>query len=132
MIEAITTDCGKNIDDIKSVLEKCEFDISFSEPGYNVIVYENKVPIATGKIKCNERCEIEYVYVIKEFRHQGFGDLVIRMLIDKAFRLSYKEVECSTKISDVFDDRIFRKIGFEYKKEDVLFINEEMVRRCRH
>lgn len=51
----------------------------------HVVVYEQKKPIATGRLFFKDNhWQIGRVCVLPANRHQGYGDLVVRMLCDKA------------------------------------------------
>lgn len=101
---------------------------------FHAIVYENENPIAIGALVCNtDDAFIDYVYVIKEQRKKCYGDLVVKMLLDKAFRLGNKSVFIKVP-HEVMD--FFTRIGFvevnEVEGQYDMFIQQEMINKCKN
>lgn len=63
---------------------------------WNVLVYQDSVPVATGRIWWNEGAYfIGDICVLEAFRRQRLGDLVLRLLLYKAQSHAAKEVRLS-------------------------------------
>lgn len=124
MIEGkfITTD--NDMSDINNIRRKVfldeqgiEKDIIFDnldDKALNVVIYENdtnkKQPVAVGRIIIEtDHALISHVAVLKEFRGKGYGDLVIRMLVNKAFD---KNMPATYVNSPKSCKGFFEKIGF--------------------
>lgn len=79
----------------------------------HAIVYdiENKTfPVATGRIYIDgNECRIGRVAVLKEYRGKGYGDFVVRLLVNKALSSNIEEVtlHAQTQTKD-----FYKKIGF--------------------
>jgi len=76
----------------------------------HLVVYDNKVPVATGRlIEKDGKRLIGRVAVLKEHRKNGYGDLVVRMLIrrafDEGFNRQYAHSQCSVQ-------GFYEKLGF--------------------
>lgn len=77
----------------------------------HAIAYENGVPAATGRILFDgEIYRISRVAVGKEYRKRGYGDFVVRMLINKAILAGAQEIYTSTLLPG---RKMFESIGFE-------------------
>ena len=69
----------------QSVPRDAEFD-EHDNVAMHVIVYDDKIPIATGRVWHDGKTfRIGRLAVIKEFRKQGYGDLLIKLLLLKVF-----------------------------------------------
>ena len=112
------------------------------EKALHVVIYENdnnkKYPVAGGRIIIEaDHGLISHVAVIKDFRGKGYGDLVVRMLVNKAFEKNIPIAYVNTPINC---RRFFEKIGFtsidkesknsnkEYKK--MVLYKEKNTRKC--
>jgi predicted GNAT family N-acyltransferase len=103
----------------------------------HVLVYEDKVPVATGKLIINNN---EYligrIAVLSNMRGKSYGDLVVKMLIHKAFSMGANKVQVHSQLHAV---DFYKKIGFEcigeiYKEINIehitMYINENMIKKC--
>lgn len=54
----------------------------------HLVAYEDGAPVATGRIlKADGQLIIGRIATVKEHRKKGYGDLIVRMLIRKAFSM---------------------------------------------
>lgn len=134
------------LNDVKIIYQQTynyEFNLcsNFYEISYNtnylyIVVYEENIPVATGRLNTNKFI-VDKVTVIKAKRNLSYGDLVVRMLIDKAFRLYANEVIglCFTN-----ELKFYKKIGFNvleknfyldgYKLEQLKVNQQHLTRGC--
>lgn len=80
---------------------------------FHVLLYEGlqeETAVATGRLVIdNNRAEIKLIAVKKNYRNRHYGDMVVRVLVDKALLMS---------ISDIYAvvpqnlTEMFKKIGF--------------------
>lgn len=74
------------------------------------IVYEHNIPVATGSlIYQKEDYSLSNIAVLKESRGKNYGDLIIRMLLNKAFSSGINQV---TAIVPIHLSDFFFKEGF--------------------
>jgi predicted GNAT family N-acyltransferase len=67
---------------------------------HHVVVLEGDVPVATGRlIFTNEVFLLGRIAVLKDHRGKNYGDLVVRMLIDRAISIGAKEIEVHAQLS---------------------------------
>jgi N-acetylglutamate synthase-like GNAT family acetyltransferase len=92
----------------------------------HVIVYEednSSIAVAAGRIRYDgEKCIIDQIAVIKDYRGKKYGDFTVRMLMNKAFTSGISEVRlyAPENVSE-----FFKKIGFDFVKNyDILSNNE--------
>lgn len=142
MIEAIYRYGLDKIDEIQTLRNQCQEQqgliqglyLDFDDEAYHVIAYEGGMPIAVGRlINQMNMCYVDHIYVISEKRGQNFGDLVVKMLIDKAFRLGVKQVFVQ---SPQHTKRFFENIGFVNLEDESsygnMYIQKEMIHKCKH
>lgn len=84
---------------------------------------EQKIPVGTGRLVfLGDTYKIGRIAVKKEFRGKGYGDFIVRMLIDKAFLMGAREVYVGAQKHAV---SFYEKIGFikqeETYEEDGIF-----------
>ena len=73
---------------------------------WNVLVYDDSVPAATGRIWWeNGAFWLGGIGVLESFRHRKLGDLVLRLLLYKAQSHSAREVRlrCPTDLTGFFE-----------------------------
>jgi predicted GNAT family N-acyltransferase len=106
-------------------------------------VYDSKLlmkAVATGRLLYDGTiCRIDQLAVLKEYRGQYYGDFIVRMLLDRAFRADIKEVILDTEEACT---EFFRKIGFhttgESSDEDgikyfrMIIQAPDIIKICRH
>lgn len=94
---------------IPETVEFDEEDIS----AIHAVAYEglsNVKAVATGRLLCKDGwAEIGRVAVLKEERGKQYGDLIVRMLIDKAKTLKYGEIFLNAQVQA---EGFYKKIGF--------------------
>jgi len=82
----------------------------YDDFAFNIVVYENNLPVGTGRLLFKDgKYFIDMVCVIKEFRGNNYGDLVVRMLVRKAVDLG---AENTYAIANEHCNQLFNNIGF--------------------
>ena len=74
-----------------------------------ILDYENE-KVGTGRMKYDgETFILDKMAVLKEHRNNGYGEFIVRMLLDKVFLANGKEI-----FTDATKDTVefFKKIGF--------------------
>ncbi|MDA3846590.1 MAG: GNAT family N-acetyltransferase [Vallitaleaceae bacterium] len=105
---------------------------------HHILVKDGDLPIGTGRIILDDLdTYIGRIAVLKSHRGQSIGDLIVRMLIDRAFRLGLEPIKVFARL-DTLD--FYKSIGFEvisesYVKEAVEIIEmtimeKNMKRKC--
>lgn len=91
---------------------KTEFD-RFDEigtPSVFAVLYEDETPAATARLVLNDKgYKIGRIAVLKEFRGKGYGDVIVRTMLLKAFDSGAKEVFVDAQNYAV---PFYEKIGF--------------------
>lgn len=144
MVEAIFVKGTEKKKEIINIISSCNSErndfilgqdnINFEESTYHVVVYENQKAVATGSLITTPEYYIENVSVLEDFRKKYFGDLVIKMLLDKGFNLGAKEIFIHAPKELV---TFFKKIGF-YELEEInekwikLGIQIKNLKKCKH
>lgn len=82
----------------------------------NVVVFDESHVVGTGRITPDDfnlagsfRFTIEMVCVLKEYRHLGYGDFMVRMLADRAFCAGAAKVYANVPDSCM---EFFKKLNF--------------------
>lgn len=81
------------------------------EFAFNAVLYQDEINAGTGRLIFRDgKYFIDKLCVIKEFRGNNYGDLLIRMLVRKAVTIGAEKtyVEIDKKYKSLFE-----KIGFE-------------------
>ncbi len=85
------------------------------------VVYEDEQEqnaVAAGRIAYDgDACKVEELGVRKEYRGKGYGDFLLRLLVNKAFTSGIKEVECLVPVTLA---PFFEKVGFQDKGKEIL------------
>lgn len=89
-----------------------------------ILDYENE-KVGTGRMKYDgETFILDKMAVLKEHRNNGYGEFIVRMLLDKVFLANGKEI-----FTDATKDTVefFKKIGFveigdEYEKDKLIYV----------
>ena len=89
-----------------------------------ILDYENE-KVGTGRMKFDgETFILDKMAVLKEHRNNGYGEFIVRMLLDKVFLANGKEI-----FTDATKDTVefFKKIGFveigdEYEKDKLIYV----------
>lgn len=125
MINAIYINGNEDVKDAFSVREKVFIDEqnidgnivfdNLDKRAKHVVVYKDKNPVGTGRlIYHNGAYLIGRIAVLKEKRGSHYGDLVVRMLVQKAFDMGAEFVELHSQLSAV---NFYKKIGFQESGE---------------
>ncbi|MBE5781651.1 MAG: GNAT family N-acetyltransferase, partial [Clostridiales bacterium] len=90
--------------------EEEEFD-DFDYYAWHTVVYYNDEPIATGRVYLdNGRFCIGRICVLKEYRGQHVGDLVVRLLLDRALNAGAEGVFLSAQ---TYAQGFYEKFGLK-------------------
>lgn len=89
-----------------------------------ILDYENE-KVGTGRMKYDgETFILDKMAVLKEHRNNGYGEFIVRMLLDKVFLANGKEI-----FTDATKDTVefFKKIGFveigdEYERDKLIYV----------
>lgn len=119
MIEGKYLLFGDCYDDVIQVRNKCivsgnVIDQVDSE-AIHVIVYENKEPIACGRMLMEEdKAIFDHIYVIEGKRRNRVGDFTLRLLMEKANVMCCKSIELLCNNSN---RKFFESVGFREVQE---------------
>ncbi len=84
--------------------------------GKSVLVYDNGKAIGTGRLIFNDgKYLIDKLCVLKDYRNNSYGELIIRMLVRKAVDMGAEKTYSYISLSDnslLKIQSIFEKIGF--------------------
>lgn len=88
-----------------------EYDGRDGEAVHAVVYDENGLPVGTGRLLLeDDGCfHMGRVAVKKECRRQGYGDFIVRMLLDRAFQCGANEIHILAQTTAV---RFYETIGF--------------------
>lgn len=126
------------IDEMKCDL--CFLEDELESRAYHLLIRNGKKAVGTGRILLGqEECYIGRIAVLKEHRGLSIGDLIVKMLIDKAFRLGIEKVFVYARTKAVsFYQRIgFVVVGDTFVKEGVevtkmVITEDNIIRICDH
>lgn len=82
-----------------------------------------KTPVASGRLLfLGDEFKIGRVCTLKQYRKKGYGDFVVRMLIDKAFTMGAKEVVVDAQLPavDFYKTIGFTEIGEQFEEAGIL------------
>ena len=103
----------------------------------HVVVYNGTKPIATGRLVIKEEGYLlGRIAVLKEQRGLHLGDLVVRMLVRKAFDMGAQEVHlhAQTKVQKFYEKLGFLAYGDIYDEAGIEHINmvkkDDVAGRC--
>jgi predicted GNAT family N-acyltransferase len=101
----------KDMDDIKEKQEMIDVKDDLDDMAVHaLLIDEKKKSVAVGRIIYDGyEYRIGLIFVIKEERGKGYGEVVVRMLLDKAFLSGAKEVLVEAHHKEV---RFYEKLGF--------------------
>jgi Predicted acyltransferase len=115
----------------------------FDEEDYmavHALVYNEQFdePVATGRVAFDgEHYRIEHVAVLKNERKKGYGDFIVRILINKAIMAGAQEIYIDAfKITVPFYEKIgFQVVGEEFVKSGICYvpmkiINGNLCKKC--
>ena len=118
-ITKIRTDVFEKEQGIKPFSEVEEID----ETAIHAVVYKDnewKEPIAVGRLYPTEKSKvfkIGRIAVEQNERGQGYGDFVVRMLLDKGFQMGAEEIIVGAQEKAI---AFYEKIGFQKTGESYL------------
>ena len=99
----------------QNIAKELERD-AWDQGAIHVLIHDHGCNVATGRLLQKDgEYSIGRVAVIKEERGKYYGDLVVRMLVDKAFRLGAKKVVIHAQSQTV---PFYQKIGFVQDGEE--------------
>lgn len=91
--------------------------------GKSVMVYDDGKAVGTGRLIFKDgKYIIDKLCVLKEYRNNSYGELIVRMLVRKAVDMGAQktyslidklDIVCKSQLKDIFD-----KIGFVTEKEE--------------
>lgn len=92
------------------------------EGAIHLVVYKDDVPVATGRIisESDDTCILGRVAVLKEYRGYGYGELVMRELIRKAYSKGYINQHLHAQIQAL---EFYKKLGFVPVGEEYMDVN---------
>lgn len=102
-------------------LEQSEFD-AYDAQSMHLVIYDGENPIAAGRLYHDGKTfRLGRLAVIKEYRGQGVGDMLIKVLLLKAFGFSPSKVCLSAQIhaKDFYERYGFFVDGEEIEEEGV-------------
>jgi len=106
---------------------------SLDQEANHVIVRVDEKPVAVGRVVLQQdfNCKIGRIAVLKEERGKQYGDFVVRLLLDRAFRGPAVKVYVTAQVHAVpFYERFgFHRIGAEYLSEGILSVDMELEKR---
>ncbi|MDO5518859.1 MAG: GNAT family N-acetyltransferase [bacterium] len=104
----------------QGIASELEHD-AFDNGAIHVLINDHDCNVAVGRLVQEQgEYSIGRVAVIKEERGNYYGDFVVRMLVDKAFRLGAKEVKILAQKDTV---PFYKKIGFAEAGEECVKVN---------
>lgn len=69
--------------------------------------------VALRPVEAEGTCEMKRLYVTPEGRGLGLGETLVRMILDEAKRIGYREIRLDTLPSMTNAIALYRKFGFE-------------------
>lgn len=77
---------------------------------HHVVVYKDDTPVGTGRVfEQDGRYYLGRIAVLKEYRKQHIGSLIVDLLLHKAFELGAMEVHIHAQTSAL---EFYKKLGF--------------------
>jgi predicted GNAT family N-acyltransferase len=111
----------------QNVPDAIEMD-GLDEDAVHLVVYEDKKPVATGRMLINDghgggdnELTIGRVAVLKEKRGRGYGGLVMRMLIRKAFEKGFtmQYIHAQVSVRGFYETLGFQAYGGAYEEAGI-------------
>lgn len=110
IVKSIRTTVFTNEQGADGTEEFDSFD-NIGAPAVFALLFEDDVPAATARLViCDKRYKIGRIAVLKEFRGKGYGDVIVRTMLLKAFDSNAEEVFVDAQNYAV---PFYEKIGFE-------------------
>ena len=104
-----------------------EFD-ALDGRAVHLLVYENQKPVATGRIIFEGKdCFLGRIAVLKEKRGEGYGDLVVRALIRRAYNSGAEKqfVRAQARVKGFYEGLGFKQISEPFMHDGILHIKME-------
>ncbi|HEY8363165.1 MAG TPA: GNAT family N-acetyltransferase [Tissierellaceae bacterium] len=77
---------------------------------HHVVVYQDGIPVGTGRVfEQGGRYYLGRIAVLKEYRKQHIGSLIVKLLLQKAFEWGAEEVHIHAQTSAL---EFYKKLGF--------------------
>lgn len=99
-----------------------EFDFFDKAEGSSIyaLMYEGDTPVATARLILNEKgYKIGRIAVLKEYRKKGYGRIIVRLILDKAFELGADKVYLDAQNYAV---PFYEKFGFTVTGDEIIEI----------
>lgn len=94
---------------------------------WHVLLLDDGEPAATARIYAEAPgvMHVGRICVVKQRRGEGLGDLLMRLLVDRAMNLNASEVRlgAQVRVKDFYSRYGFMPVGDEFYEEDVPHIN---------
>lgn len=88
---------------------EAEFDV-FDNQAMHVVLYDNDTPVGTGRVYHDGKTfRLGRICVVKEMRGQNMGDLLLRLLLIKAFEFNPSQVRLDAQVRV---QQFYEKFGF--------------------
>jgi len=95
----------------------------------HVVVYENNQPVATGRLVNKEgQFILGRIAVLREYRGKGYGDLVIRLLVRRAFDMGATSVYIYAQHHAI---PFYEKLGFKMVGKEFEEVEKQKVEMIR-
>jgi GNAT superfamily N-acetyltransferase len=138
MIEIVKTDSSNA--DFQSLVALLDADLAFRDgedhafyAQFNktdkikcvILVYQNKTAVACGAIRewASGIMEIKRMFVLPEFRRQGFAQIVVSNLESWAIELGYEKCILETGKNQPEAIQLYQKIGFQITPNYGQYVN---------
>lgn len=112
------------IDELNN-LESNVFD-DYDSDAIHALIYgstDQMKAVATGRIFFEkDRCYLSQIAVLKEYRGSGYGDLVVRMLLNKAFNSHISTIYIKNISVDLLP--FFERVGFQVDNDEINNTND--------
>lgn len=121
----------------QNTTEEEELD-GYDDVAVHLLVCDNNKPVATGRIIVVDGvCLLGRIAVLKQFRRQGLGGFVVRLLIRKAFEMSFErqELHAQTHAIDFYKKLDFIPYGEQFIEagiQHVMMYHEGDVKSCSY
>lgn len=104
-----------------------EFD-EWDPKAIHAVAYDGEgKPVATGRLLLDDNLDfyIGRVAVLKEYRHQKYGDFIVRLLVDQAFQCAASVIYIHAQMTAV---PFYEKLGFVAEGDVFLEENIEHIK----
>ncbi len=108
------------------------FDM-YDDFAFNAVIFEDDVPSGTGRLLFKDgKYVIDMLCVLKKFRGNNYGDLILRMLVRKAINMGAKNTYAiiTEKQRLLFENIGFEKISVNENKELLMMKTGDVGGNC--